>query len=165
MLIAKIENSVVISVADCWAMFPNTSFPPDGPNDSFMVENNCMYVKTSLPYDAETQCLQSVPPYIQVNDPEQPLNWVYTVAVAELTPEQIEQRNQNMMASNKTQAKTLLQQTDWTTIPDVSDPAVSNPYLTNSAEFAAYRNQVRQIAINPPVVVDVWPVMPEEVWS
>jgi len=164
MLIAKVENGVVLDVQDYQTMFPDTSFPPSGVNDSFMVENSCMYVNVFLPYDQATQCLESVPPYIQIDDPEKPLNWVYTVAVVELTPEQIEERNQNLRTNNKLQATTLLQQTDWTTIPDVSDPAVSDPYLVNAAEFAAYRNQLRKIAVNPPVVA-VFPTIPNEVWS
>jgi hypothetical protein len=163
MLIAKVENGVVVDVADYQSMFPDTSFPPSGVSDSFMIENGCMYVNMFLPYDQATQCLQAVPPYIQIDDPEKPLNWVYTVAVAELTPEQIEQRNESLRAANKAQAASLLQQTDWTTIPDVSDPAVSDPYLANSAEFAAYRNQVRKIAVYPPIIA-VFPEMPAEVW-
>jgi len=165
MLIAKVENGVVLSVADYQTMFPDTSFAPSGPNDSFMVENSCMYVNVFLPYDSATQCLESVPPYIQIDDPEKPLNWVYTVAVIELTPAQIEQRNESLRAANKSQASFLLQKTDWTTIPDVSDPLISNPYLTNPSEFAGYRNQLRQIAVNPAVVVDAWPVAPVEIWS
>ena len=165
MLIAQLKDGQVIDIADYRSVFPDTSFPASGPSDIFMIENNCMYVNLFLPYDQSTQCLESVPPYIQIDDPEQRLNWVYTVVVAELTPEQIEQRNENMRAANKSQATLLLQQTDWTTIPDVSDPAVSDPYLVNSAEFATYRNQVRKIAVNPPVIVDAWPVKPEEVWQ
>jgi hypothetical protein len=66
---------------------------------------------------------------------------------------------------NKQTAKTLLQETDWTTIPDVADPAVSDPYLTNAAEFAAYRSQVRQIAVNPPNEAVIFPLQPQEVWA
>ena len=50
---------------------------------------------------------------------------------------------------NKIKAAWLLQQTDWTTIPDVGNPQVSNPYLGNQAEFVAYRNIIRAYAINP----------------
>ena len=64
----------------------------------------------------------------------------------------------------KAQAVALLQATDWTTIPDVADPAVSNIYLMNQAAFAAYRSQVRALAVNP-AVDPVWPVQPNEEWS
>lgn len=64
----------------------------------------------------------------------------------------------------KKQASLLLYETDWTTIPDVADPAKSNPYLVNTAEFVTYRNAVRQFAVNP-VVSPVWPTKPTAVWS
>jgi hypothetical protein len=64
----------------------------------------------------------------------------------------------------KSQAASLLSQTDWTAIPDVADPLKSNPYLMNQPEFVAYRNTVRNLAVNP-VVDPVWPVVPTEQWS
>lgn len=66
---------------------------------------------------------------------------------------------------NKTTAVNKLQATDWTTIPDVGDPAKSNPYLSNTQDFVTYRNAVRQYAINP-VAGDInWPTVPQEVWA
>ena len=66
---------------------------------------------------------------------------------------------------NKQTATAKLQATDWTTIPDVSDPTKSNPYLSNVQDFVIYRNAVRQYAINP-VAGDInWPVIPQEVWT
>jgi hypothetical protein len=66
---------------------------------------------------------------------------------------------------NKSTAIYLLGATDWTTIPDVGNPAMSNPYLANVNEFVAYRNTVRQYAINPVAGNINWPVMPIEVWT
>lgn len=65
--------------------------------------------------------------------------------------------------SCKAQASQLLYETDWTTIPDVADPA-NTPYLTNSAEFIAWRSQIRALAVNP-VVDPVFPPKPDEVWG
>ena len=90
---------------------------------------------------------------------------VETQIVRDMTPGEIQARDQQEMDSNKQQAEARLYETDWTTIPDVSDPTLSDPHLTNAAEFAAYRSDVRKIAVNPPVTVDVWPVQPEEVWA
>ena len=163
MLIAKIEDGLVTDVADYQSMFPNTSFPSSGPNAEFMVENNCMYVNVFLPYDPTTQCLVGCAPYIQVNDPAQPLNWVYTVEVAELTPEQIQQMHDTQATENQKTASDLLYETDWTTIPDVIDPA-NDPYLTNQAEFIAYRNIIRKIAVNPTWDA-VFPEQPIATWS
>ena len=67
--------------------------------------------------------------------------------------------------SNKQTAISLLQKTDWTTIPDVSDPTKSNPYLSNVNDFVTYRNAVRQYAINPVAGDITWPILPEEVWT
>ena len=66
---------------------------------------------------------------------------------------------------NKENAVLLLQQTDWTTIADVSNPALSNPYLANQNEFIAYRNAVRQYAVYPVEGTIDWPVIPQEVWT
>jgi hypothetical protein len=66
---------------------------------------------------------------------------------------------------NKQNAVTILQQTDWTTIPDVSDPSKSNPYLSNANDFITYRNSVRQYALNPVAGDITWPTQPEEVWT
>lgn len=63
----------------------------------------------------------------------------------------------------KSYASQLLYATDWTTIPDVANPA-NNPYLMNQADFVTYRNQVRQLAVNP-VVNPVFPTKPTEQWS
>jgi hypothetical protein len=63
----------------------------------------------------------------------------------------------------KKQASALLYETDWTTIPDVASPT-NSPYLANQAEFFAYRNSLRQLAVNP-VVNPVFPTKPTEVWA
>lgn len=65
---------------------------------------------------------------------------------------------------NKATATSLLQATDWTTIADVGNPQMSNPYLANQAEFIAYRNAVRAIAVYPTAGDLVWPVLPTEDW-
>jgi len=66
---------------------------------------------------------------------------------------------------NKQTAINLLKQTDWTTIPDVSDPTKSNPYLSNVNDFVTYRNAVRQYALNPVAGDITWPILPKEVWT
>lgn len=67
--------------------------------------------------------------------------------------------------TNKKEAVQRLNDTDWTTIPDVSNPELSNPYLMNADEFAFYRSQVRAIAVNPPETPAVFPEKPNEKWS
>lgn len=65
---------------------------------------------------------------------------------------------------NKKTAMTKLQATDWTVIPDVSDPTKSNPYLSNVQDFILYRNAVRQYAINPVSGTINWLTVPQEIW-
>jgi hypothetical protein len=68
-------------------------------------------------------------------------------------------------AQNKATAVSKLQATDWTTIPDVADPAKSNPYLSNAQDFITYRNAVRQYAVYPVAGNIDWPSLPQEVWT
>ena len=65
---------------------------------------------------------------------------------------------------NKNKAVLLLSETDWTALPEVSDPLLSNPYLGNFAAFNTYRNDLRKIAVSPRFGEMVWPVKPEEEW-
>ena len=67
-------------------------------------------------------------------------------------------------AANKATASSLLAGTDWTTIADVASPT-NNPYLGNQAEFIAYRNVIRAIAVYPPAGEIVWATAPVAVWE
>lgn len=67
---------------------------------------------------------------------------------------------------NKQTAIGLLQQTDWTTIADVGNPQMANPYLANQAAFIAWRSQVRAIAVTPIAGnLDIFNQMPQEEWK
>ena len=65
---------------------------------------------------------------------------------------------------NKSIAMSILRQTDWTQIPSVIDPALSNPYLTNKLAFDQYRDAVRQYAVYPVEGNIDWPTIPAENW-
>jgi hypothetical protein len=66
------------------------------------------------------------------------------------TPEEIQ-------AQNLATAKNLLLGSDYTQLPDVN--------LTNKSDWATYRNQVREIANNPPTTPAVFPIEPPLIWS
>ena len=70
----------------------------------------------------------------------------------------------NSKSANKATASSLLAGTDWTTIADVASPT-NNPYLSNQADFIAYRNTIRAIAVYPPAGEIVWPTAPTEIWE
>lgn len=95
---------------------------------------------------------------------EQDGAWFTSFTVVDMDAEQIAAKNAELAANNKTKATTILTNTDWTSIADVADPAKSNPYLMNQAEFIAYRSTVRNIAVNPTFDA-VFPTQPQEIWS
>ena len=83
---------------------------------------------------------------------------------AELDALWIPTQEANSKAANKATASSLLAGTDWTTIADVASPT-NNPYLGNQADFIAYRNVIRAIAVYPPAGQVTWPTAPTEIWE
>lgn len=67
------------------------------------------------------------------------------------TPEQL-------IAQCKEEAKRRLQDTDYSELSDVK------AILVNSADFSAYRSQIRSLYLNP-VTSPVWPAEPNAQWS
>lgn len=88
--------------------------------------------------------------------------WYYNdqTQTCELVPVPVPTADQN-----KATATSLLSATDWTTIADVGNPNLSNPYLANQGEFITYRNTVRQYAIYPVEGTIDWPTAPTENWQ
>ena len=148
MLIAKVEDNLVVDVADYRAMFPNTSFPPSGPDAEFLEANGCMTVTIWKAYDQLTEKLASVAPYIEENT-------VYTIAVEPLTPEEIEANTQSQWAKVRTQRDNLLSSCDWTQLPDVNIPT--------KADWATYRQALRDITDQADPYNIVWPNNPDTV--
>jgi hypothetical protein len=106
----------------------------------------------------------------QGDNPEQISYWNTAKLGPEPTQAQLDAaypiyEGQQIAAQNKTDATSLLQQTDWTCTVDINNPQYSNPYLMNQDAFLAYRSTVRNIAVNPPTTPAVFPPMPQEVWS
>ena len=145
-----------LTVDQIKAMTPDTSFPD---NYAPSVPYEPVLQSPQPTYNTMTQFCREVTPVLTNGI------WMQAWEVVDLDPEQIAYNEEQAKQANKTQAASLLSATDWTTIPDVSDPALSDPYLANATEFATYRSNIRKIAVNPPVTVDVWPVEPEEVWA
>ena len=98
------------------------------------------------------------------------LSWDTAKLGAEPTQAQLDEaypiwEGQQIQAQNTATASTLLTATDWTAIGSVADPAVSNPYLTNQAEFLAYRSTVRNLGVNAPTTPATFPTVPTATWS
>ena len=127
-------------------------------NKYAIIENNLVVNVTIATAEfAQSQGWVEIPEY--VDGMAVGIGWFYIDGefVAPLPPD--------YSAQNKAQAESLLQQTDWTATIDIADPAYSNPYLTNQAEFLTYRSEVRAIAVNPPTTLASFPVKPVESWS
>jgi hypothetical protein len=136
MLIALVSSSTVTQVGDYKELFPNTSFPPNGPSNEFLIANSAKKVNLFKSYDSLTQKLESATPTVEGE-------WVYTVQVANLTAEEVQSAKDSAMAQLKAQRTQLLADTDWTQIPD-------NP-IANKAEWATYRQALRDF---PATVLD-----------
>lgn len=146
------------------------------PADGSVGENDVFYLNLDLsscniPADVHALQWQDTAGWIEYNSPlieNQPITELPAWANCCMT-KWTEANNPPVVPptaeQNKTIAVNKLQATDWTTIPDVSDPTKSNPYLNNVQDFVVYRNAVRQYAINP-VAGDInWPAVPQEVWT
>lgn len=145
MNVAIIDNNQVVKVGDYCVLFPQTSFPPSGPSDEFLAANSAMKVNLWLPYDSATQKLASCAPYIQGD-------WVYTVEVVPLTPEDIEARNQAQASNVRAERDELLLDSDWTQLSD--SPVDPLPWRTYRQEL---RNVPQQAGFPWTIV---WPVAP-----
>jgi len=138
------------------AEYPNTSFPVP-----FVAPPPYAPVMESPQpsYDPYTQYVQQTTP--ELTDGQ----WYQAWVVLELTPEQQAAYVAQVQQQTTATAQQLLSATDWTAIASVADPAVSNPYLTNQAEFLSYRSTVRNLGVNPPTTAPTFPTVPEQKWS
>lgn len=157
MLIARLNGYNVVEIADYREVFPDTSFSAQGPTLEFLKSNSCLPVTVWKPYDRNTEKLSQTVPYVE-NDQ------VFTVVVVPLSEDELYMLAQQKKQDNKRLAESLLTQTDWVENPSVSD-ITRTPHLVNFEEIMDYRLVLRTIAINPPEVVEEWPVKPDNVWS
>lgn len=147
MNIALVDGSTVLQVGDYRTIFPQTSFTASGPSDEFLAENNAKKVNLFLPHDAATEKLVSCDPYVDGD-------WVYTVQVEPLTPEEQQARIDSEWANVRAQRNTLLAGCDWTQLPD-------SP--VDKTAWATYRQELRDITDQEDPLNIVWPVDPNYV--
>ena len=146
------------------------------PIDGQVYENGLCYsdlVWSGTPIDVHALQWQDVQGWIEYNDgkPNEDItvlpNWAnnamdaWTVANTPVPPPAPVPPT---ASDNKATASGLLSATDWTTIADVGNPQMANPYLANQAEFITYRNTIRQIAVYPVAGNLTWATVPTEVW-
>ena len=143
MLIAKVDGTVVLDVADAQSMFPGVSFGRTGPNADFLAENSCLRVTVWKSYDPITQKLAAVAPYIEDGQ-------VFTIQVEAMTPADIAAMIATEWALTRIKRDALLAACDWTQLPDTP---------TDKVAWAAYRSELRDVT-NQTLPV-VWPVKPD----
>ena len=142
MLIALLSDP--IEVADYKELFPNTSFPPSGPDKTWLLDNNCRPINVWKEH-SNTQKLVPSDPYIEGD-------WVYTVQVVDKTQEELLADKLAKSSEIRTQRNKLLSDTDWT---QLADSPVDKPI------WATYRQALRDITLQTgfPFTVD-FPVAP-----
>lgn len=121
MLIAKIENGKVIEVVDYRQKFNGV------PSDELL--SNYGYKKVNLfrEHDRLTQKLVQSEPVIEGD-------WVYTVAVAPLSQEEIQANKDSAMSQLRGTRNQLLKDSDWTQIADST---------ADKQAWATYRQELR----------------------
>lgn len=139
-----------ITVGDYRQQFANTSFPPSGPSNEFLTENNAKKVNAFKAHDRLTQKLVSCDAY---DDGE----FVSVVQVVDLTAEEIQSAKDSAMAQIRGQRNQLLKDCDWTQIADCTIP--------KKAEWATYRQALRDLpaTVTDPRTFADWPRNPDYV--
>ena len=125
MFIAQVENEQVIKVVDYRDVFGRSI-----PTDEQLVEKNYVRVNLFREHDRLTQKLITATPVLEGG-------WVYTVAVAEMTAEEIQSAKDSAMAQIRGQRNSLLLACDWTQIADCTIP--------KKAEWTTYRQTLRDL--------------------
>jgi hypothetical protein len=138
-----------ITVGDYRELFANTSFPPSGPSDEFLAENNAKKVNLFKAHDRLTQKLVSCDAY---DDGE----FVSLVQVADLTAEELQAIKDSALAQIRGQRDRLLAACDWTQVADCT---------ADKTAWATYRQALRDL---PATVIDArtfadWPRDPNYV--
>lgn len=87
------------------------------------------------------------------------LDWIITEITTEELNMQILAQEEEQRSRNKTIASELLEETDYMDLPNTSCKIV------NITEIIEYRAALRAIALNPPTIIDTWPIKPPTIWS
>jgi hypothetical protein len=125
MFIAKIENGNIGEIIDFRTYFGNTTSVTD---EQLMAQG---FVRVNLFRDHNrlTQKLISCDPVLENG-------WVYKVAVAEMTAEEIQSAKDGAMANIRSQRNELLKTCDWTQIADST---------ADKTAWATYRTALRNL--------------------
>jgi len=144
MRIAHIQGDQ-ITVGYCTVLFPNTSFPPHGPNAEWMAQNNCMPVIDDMQCDPKTEKVVVVDPYVLGDS-------VAIVRVEPKTQEEFDTSTVREAGKVRYDRNQRLTKSDWTQLAD-------SP--VDKAAWAVYRQALRDVTAQSgfPWAV-TWPTEP-----
>jgi len=125
MFIAKVENGNIGEIIDFRKYFGKT----DSVTDEQLAAQGFVKVNLHRAHDRLTQKLVSCDPVLEGG-------WVYKVAVAEMTAEEIQSAKDSAMAQIRGQRNTLLAACDWTQIADST---------ADKTAWATYRTALRNL--------------------
>lgn len=138
MQVAKVLNGTILDVADCRKLCE--WYPP---TDEQLSDRNLVRVSLFRPHDALTQKLVPCAPVLEGE-------FVYTVAVASLSAEEVQAAKDSALGQLREQRNQLLAACDWTQISDCT---------VDKQAWATYRQALRDF---PATVADArlpvtWP--------
>jgi hypothetical protein len=125
MFIAKVENGNIGEIIDFRTYFGMTT----SVTDEQLMAQGFVRVNLHRDHDRLTQKLISCDPVLENG-------WVYKVAVADLTAEEIQSAKDGAMANIRAQRNTLLANCDWTQIADST---------ADKTAWATYRTALRNL--------------------
>ena len=125
MFIAKVENGNIGEIIDFRTYFGNTT----SVTDEQLTTQGFVRVNLHRNHNRLTQKLISCDPVLENG-------WVYKVAVAEMTAEEIQSAKDSAMAQIRGQRNTLLAACDWTQIADST---------ADKTAWATYRTALRDL--------------------
>jgi hypothetical protein len=123
MQVAKVLNGTILDVADCRELCE--WYPP---SDENLRDRNLVRVSLFRDHDKLTQKLVACAPVLEGE-------FVYTVAVAPLTDEEVQAAKDSAMSQLRADRNQRLAACDWTQIADCT--------ISNKAEWATYRQALR----------------------
>lgn len=159
MLIAHLDNSGNIDgIGEATDLYPDVSFPADGPDAEWMTENNVVFVYDNPPFNPVTQVLIASSPYVLVVDG---VTAVYLNIPQDLTPEQIAADLAVVMHNVSMQRNQYINKTNWT---QIADSGLTSDDVTAWATFRLAVRQVCQDFMDSNrEVAPVWPTPPQDV--
>ena len=129
---------------------PNTSFPKRIPDE--MLAEWGVYPVTVEDQPSYTERTQTVSQ--EATPTGSGSSWTVGWTVTDKTQEEVQEYDENVAASNRSQRDSLLSSSDWTQVADAPVDATS---------WATYRQALRDITIHtnwPDLSVSDWPVKP-----